>query len=103
MAQDSRSIADTVANRLELKHAACDLMRVFPSRGETNSAILISLASGFQNREMGVESGKRGEASAEQLEAAVAATADIADSLTAMVREKMENTNAKNEDAAEEN
>jgi DNA repair protein RadD len=102
VAQDSRSIADTVANRLDLRHAARDLMRFLPGRGETNSAILISLASGFQNREMGLESGKRDEASAEQLETALAATADIADSLTAMVREKMDLGNEEDQDATKE-
>lgn len=100
--QDSRSIADTVANRLDLKHAARDLMRFFPGRGDTNSAILIALAAGFQNREMSLESGKRDEASVEQLEAALAATPDITDALTTMVREKVGTSNAKNENAAEE-
>ena len=40
--QDGRSIADTVANRLKLRHGARDLMRYFPGRGDTNIAILIS-------------------------------------------------------------
>jgi DNA repair protein RadD len=100
--QDGRSIADTVVNRLDLKHGGRDLIGFFPGRGETNSSILISLASGFQNREMGLPSGQRDEASAEQFRAALDATADIADSLTSLVRERMEHANAPNKDAIEE-
>ena len=87
--QDSRSIADTVSNRLELRHSARDLLRYFPGRGDTNIAILITLASGFQNKEMELSGGKRHEASAAHFERALAAAADIADALTAAVREKM--------------
>jgi hypothetical protein len=78
-----------VANRLELKHTGRDLIRHFPGRGQHNAAILIALASGAQNKVMGVESGDRNNASTEQLEKALEATADITDSLTASVRAKL--------------
>ena len=81
--------ADTVINRLQLKHAGRDLFPYFPGRGDTNTAILIALASGLQNEQMVLPSGNRSEASLEQLEMALAATADIADSLTAAVRQKL--------------
>jgi superfamily II DNA or RNA helicase len=89
VSQDARSIADVVANRLELKHTGRDLIRHFPGRGQHNAAILIALASGAQNKVMGVESGDRNNASTEQLEKALEATADITDSLTASVRAKL--------------
>lgn len=89
VSQDARSIADTIINRLKLKHAGRDLLRHFPGRGDTNAAILISLASGLQNKEMELPSGNRSEASPAQLETALAATADIADSLTAAIRQKL--------------
>jgi hypothetical protein len=71
--QEARSIADTVVNRLELKHSGRDLLRFFPGRGDTNIAILIALALGQQNKAMGVPSGQRNDASVEQLETALAA------------------------------
>ena len=100
--QDGRSIADTVANRLELRHGGRDLMRYFPGRGDTNIAILITLASGLQNKEMELSGGRRDEASAAHFERALAAAPDIADSLTAAVRGKMGRSDEKDEDAIEE-
>lgn len=87
--QDARSIADVVANRLDLKHTGRDLVRHFPGRGQHNAAILIALASGAQNKVMGVDSGDRSNASTEQLERALEVSADIADRLTASVRAKL--------------
>ncbi len=89
VSQDARSIADVVANRLDLKHTGRNLVRHFPGRGQHNAAILIALASGAQNKVMEIESGDRENASIEQLERALEATADITDSLTASVRRKM--------------
>lgn len=89
VSQDARSIADVVANRLDLKHTGSDLVRHFPGRGQHNAAILIALASGAQNKVMGIETGERDNASIEQLEKALEATADITDSLTASVRRKI--------------
>jgi DNA repair protein RadD len=88
VAQDSRSIADVVCNRLRLRHAGRDLVRHFPGRGQHNAAILIALASAAQNKVMGIESGDRNNASIGQLEKALDATADITDSLTASIRAK---------------
>jgi superfamily II DNA or RNA helicase len=87
--QEARSIADTVINRLNLKHANRDLVRHYPGKGPSNASILIALASGAQNRVMDIASGNRNEGSIEQFEAAVNASADIADSLTAAIRQKM--------------
>ena len=89
VAQDARSIADVVVNRLGLKHAHRDLVRHYPGRGQHNAAILIALASAAQNKLMGIDSGDRNNASIEQLERAHESTADITDSLTASVRAKM--------------
>lgn len=89
VAQDARSIADVVANRLDIKHAGRDLLRHFPGRGQHNAAILVALASGAQNKVMGIDSGDRNNASIEQLEKALEATPDITDSLTALVRQKL--------------
>ena len=85
--QEARSIADTVVNRLELKHGGRDLLRLFQGRGDTNIGILITLALGYQNKRMG--GGKRDEASVAQLEEALAGTPDIADALTAAVRMRL--------------
>lgn len=95
--QEARSIADTVVNRLELRHGGRDLLRFSPGRGDTNIAILISLALGYQNKEMGLPSGQRDEASVEQLEAALTATADIADALTATIRMRLNQSDEEDE------
>ena len=100
--QDARSIADTVTNRLELKHGGRDLVRHFPGRGPMNTAILITLALGYQNKVMEVASGDRDNASADQFEKALEATPDIADALTAAVRGKLRPINEKDENPFEE-
>ena len=86
--QEARSIGDTVVNRLQLGHRGRDLLRAFS--GDHNSEILIRLASAEQNKVMGVETGQRGSADIAQLEAAIDASADIADKLSSLVREKMD-------------
>ena len=86
--QEARSIADTVVNRLQLGHRGRDLLRAFS--GDHNAEILIRLASAEQNKVMGVETGQRGSADIAQLEAAIDASADIADKLSSLVREKMD-------------
>lgn len=88
LVQEARSIADVVINRLELKHAGKNLIGRYPSKGDSNASILIALAAGYQNRKMGIESGERESASAAQYEAAISASADIADALTAEIRNK---------------
>jgi hypothetical protein len=89
VAQDARSIADVVINRLELKHAGRDLVAKYPGRGTHNAAILITLAQKAQNETMGVASGQRESASIEQFEVAHAASVDIADRVTAAVKAKL--------------
>jgi superfamily II DNA or RNA helicase len=89
MQQEARSIADTVINRLGLQHRGRDLLRSFS--GDHNSEILIRLASSEQNKVMGVESGERQAANAQQLESAINASPDIADKLTSFVRERIRN------------
>lgn len=96
LAQEARSIADTVINRLGLKHNGANLKRLFVGRGDNNSAILITLAQGRQNKIMGVESGGRDDASAEQFQKAVDASPNIVDGLTAFVAEKIGAKNATN-------
>lgn len=89
IAQEARSMADTVINRLELKHMGKDLIKHFPGRGPHNAAILISLANGWINNEMGINAGERDTASIEQFEGGLAAVPDLTDSLTAHVKEKI--------------
>lgn len=93
--QDARSIADVVINRLGLKHPGRDLLRHYPGRGPSNAAILITLAQGVQNNRMGISAGERDNASIEQLQSALDASADIADQLTSMVRDVMGGKNGK--------
>jgi DNA repair protein RadD len=88
--QEARSIADTVVNRLKLNHVGRDLIGHYPGKGPSNASILIALALGLQNNKMGIEAGKRDDASIEQFEKALEASADIADSLTAAIRDKLE-------------
>jgi len=88
-ARDARSIADVVINRLELRHAGRDLIAKYPGRGPHNAAILITLAQRAQNEVMGVGTGERENASIEQFEAALEASADIADRLTSAVKGKL--------------
>ncbi len=85
---EASAIADAVVNRLGFKHGGRDLLRLVPGRGETNIAILITLAQVAQNDIMGVSSGERDGASIEQLQKANDASADIVDSLTKLVRSK---------------
>ncbi|MGH2567026.1 MAG: DEAD/DEAH box helicase, partial [Bacteroidota bacterium] len=86
--QEARSIADTVINRLGIQHRGRDLLRCFT--GDHNSEILIRLASAEQNKVMGVGSGGRPSADISQLESALNASPDIADKLSSLVREKLD-------------
>ena len=86
--QEARSIADTVLNRIGLQHRGRDLLKAFT--GNFNAEIMIRLASAEQNKVMNVESGKRQSAGIEQLRGAVDASPDIADKLSSLVREKLE-------------
>jgi superfamily II DNA or RNA helicase len=89
LAQDARSMADTVINRLGLKHMGKDLLRHFPGRGPHNVAILTSLANGWINNAMGVDSGGRSDASIEQFETGLEAVPNLTDSLTSHVKQKL--------------
>jgi len=89
LAQQARSMADTVINRLKLKHMGRDLLRYFPGRGPHNVAILTSLANGWINNAMSIQAGGRDNASIEQFEAGLQAVPDLTDSLTAHVNEKL--------------
>ena len=86
--QEARTIADTVLNRMEFKHRGRDLLKCFS--GNFNAEILIRLASAEQNNVMNLESGQRQAADIEQLEKAINASPDIADKLSSLVREKLE-------------
>ncbi|MCG7981772.1 MAG: DEAD/DEAH box helicase family protein [Candidatus Thiodiazotropha lotti] len=88
LAQESRSIADTVLNRLNIEHRGRKLLKYF--QGNNNSEILIRLASSEQNKVMGIRSGERNAAKIEQLEAAISASPDIVDKLTALVKGKID-------------
>jgi DNA repair protein RadD len=85
---EARSIADTVINRLGMSHQGGQLVRFFPGRGLSNAAIITALASAAQNNKMGVGPGERDGASEQQFQAAIDATPDIVDSLTALVSAK---------------
>ncbi|MDQ6911263.1 MAG: DEAD/DEAH box helicase family protein [Verrucomicrobiota bacterium] len=89
IAQEARSIADVVINRLGLKHEGHDLVRLYPGRGTSNATILIALAQKAQNELMGIASGEREAASIEQFETALEASAEMADKLTASTRAKL--------------
>lgn len=89
VSQDARSIADTVINRIGLNHAGRDLLRFFPGRGPSNSAVLITLAQSAQNKVMNIGNGQREAASVEQLQAALDSSADIVDQLTGLLRSKL--------------
>jgi DNA repair protein RadD len=89
IAQDARSIADVVINRLDLRHGGHDLVAKYPGRGANNATILITLAQKAQNEVMGIASGEREAASIEQFESAIDACADIADRLTATTKAKL--------------
>jgi hypothetical protein len=87
LAQETRSIADTVINRFGLQHRGRDLLRHFS--GDHNSAILIRLANAEQNKVMGVNSGERSSANIDQLKRTIDASPDIADKLSSLIREKL--------------
>lgn len=87
LAQESRSIADTVLNRLNIDHRGRTLLKHF--QGKNNSEILIRLASSEQNIVMGIGSGERVNANVEQLQSAIDSSPDIVDKLTALVKGKI--------------
>jgi DNA repair protein RadD len=87
MAQEARSIADTVINRFGFEHRGRELLRYFS--GDHNSTILIRLANAEQNRVMGIAGGARSSATIEQLQRAIDASPDIADKMSSFVREKI--------------
>lgn len=87
--KEARSIADAVANRLEIMHAGRDLLTKFPGKGPNNAAILVALAGASQNTVMEIEKGHRDDATIDQLQRAIAASADIVDSLSSLVRDKL--------------
>lgn len=92
LAQEARSIADTVLNRVGLQHRGRELLRYFS--GDHNSAILIRLANAEQNKAMGIASGERSGVTIEQLKHAIDASPDVVDSLSALIREKIKNATA---------
>lgn len=91
---EARAIADTVINRLGLQHRGRDLLRGFT--GDHNADVLIRMANAEQNKVMGIRSGERAEASTEQLESAINASADIADKLTSIIRGKIDDASQAN-------
>jgi DNA repair protein RadD len=96
---EARAIADTVINRLELSHRGRDLLRYFGS-GAHNSEVLIRLANAEQNQIMGIDGGERRDASTDQIKRGIAASADIVDKLTALLRGKMRDAKTKTNDKA---
>jgi len=90
LAQEARSIADTVLNRLNLPFGGLKIGAAISTHaGKDNGVALIALAFSHQNRVMGVEGGGRDEATLEQIERAVQASADIVDRLHKFVSEKL--------------
>ncbi len=87
--QEARSIADTIVNRMKLRHGGKELLRYFGRGGSNNVTILIPLAMAAQNKRMNIKSGDRDSASIEQFQTAIDASADIVDELTALVHAKM--------------
>ena len=87
--QEARSIADTVLNRIGLQHRGRALLKAFS--GNFNAEIMIRLASAEQNKVMDVKSGERQSVGIEQLQRAVDESPDIADKLSGLLREKLDN------------
>lgn len=92
--QEARSIADTIINRLKINRVGKDMVSLFPGKGPHNSAILIALAQGTQNKKMDIKAGKRDSASKEQFQKAIDSSADIVDEITILVKKKLEEKNA---------
>ncbi len=91
--QEARSIADTVINRLKINRVGKNLVSLFPGKGPHNSAILIALAQGTQNKKMDIKTGERDSASKEQFQKAIDSSADITDEITVLVKKKLEEKN----------
>ena len=87
--QEARSIAGVVMNRLKISPTGKELRKYF--HGSHNTAILIRLAGSRQNKVMGIGSSQRHSASVSQIKAGIDATADIADALSSLIREKLAN------------
>jgi len=89
LSQEARSAADTVINRLNLKHGGRNLISVFPGKGDNNLIICIAIVNGWLNSIMKLGPGKREEASIQQLEKGVEEIPNSVDAVTFLIKEEI--------------
>lgn len=89
LAQDARSASDAVINRLRLKHGGRRLAKFFPGNEGEDVIVVISLVNGWLNKQMGLETGQREQASLEQLELGLQRVPDAVDAVANVVDEKL--------------
>jgi superfamily II DNA or RNA helicase len=85
LAQDARSGADAVINRLKLKHGGRKLAPLFPGSDGPDVVVVISLVNGWINKQMDLGTGEREQASAEQLELGLERVPDAVDAIAKLV------------------
>ena len=89
LAQDARSAADAVINRLKLKHAGRRLAPLFPGNDGADVVVVTRLVNGWLNKQMNLDTGEREQASVEQLERGLDRVPDAVDAITELVGEKL--------------
>ncbi|HET8579442.1 MAG TPA: DEAD/DEAH box helicase family protein [Nitrospiraceae bacterium] len=89
LAQDARSAADAVINRLKLNHAGQRLAPLFPGSDGSDVVVVTRLVNGWLNKQMSLETGQREQASAEQLELGLEKAPDAVDALATLIGEKL--------------
>lgn len=89
LAQDARSAADAVINRLGLKHGGRKLVPLFPGTDGSDVVVVTRLVNGWLNKQINLETGEREQASVEQLERAMERVPDSVDAVAKLVAEKL--------------
>lgn len=89
LAQDARSAADAVVNRLSLKHGGRRLAQLFPGSDGADVVVVTRLVNGWLNKQMNLDTGEREQASAEQLELALERVPDAVDAISRLIGEKI--------------
>jgi DNA repair protein RadD len=88
LAQDARSGADAIINRLKLKHGGRKLARLFPGNDGPDVVVVTRLVNGWINKQIDLETGEREQASAEQLELGLERVPEAVDAITKLIAEK---------------
>jgi len=88
LAQDVRSGADAVMNRLNLHHNERQLARLFPGNDFPNVVVVTRLLNACINKAMNAATGEREQASIDQLEVGIESVVQEVDTVCKLISEK---------------